>query len=213
MGFLSRFFGGKISQGKDAHIETHHASTSEAQQPLWDVGRKILGATTKCYDKVLPQVSVKDEDTRRESEGGILFELVYFFLYFVLRTTSKNGWVGSETFELEAFLVPKIAWVVIDQFFPDVDSERRKAMMEIISMQWEEKRRQYDSSKIFSPDHQLDGTYVSSELALTISALCGQMTNDALTYTVADLVIQESKNMQLEHDLESARIVIVGNKQ
>jgi hypothetical protein len=90
MSFLSRFFGRRISQDVNARTANNHAFTSAAERPLWDIGLKILTATTKCCEKVLPNISLKDPNTQRESEGAIILEFTFFFLYFVLRTTSKN---------------------------------------------------------------------------------------------------------------------------
>jgi hypothetical protein len=213
MGFLSRFFGGNNSQNLDGCTENKNVSTTKDQESLWDIGLKILTATTKCYDQVLPHMSVTEETARRESEGGIFLEFIFFFLYFVLRTTSAKGWKVSETGKLEAFLVPKIAWVAIDQLFTHVDSERRKAIMDYIYKQWGIRRNRYNSSNLFYREHQLDGTYVFTDLAMLISGLCGQMLNDGLTQAIANLVVQESKHMEIESVLDSARVVICENQE
>jgi hypothetical protein len=96
--------------------------------------------------------------------------------------------------------------VVIDQLFPHIEAERRKLMTENIYMQWDMRRERYDSSKIFSPDHRLNGNYVAPDLALTISALCGEMMNDNLTQAITGLVIQECEHMQLDSALETVRL-------
>ena len=198
MGFLAKLFRRKVDDG-----------SVESERPLWDLGRKVVLATTSCYEATIPSVILSDDKSRDESEGAILFQYLFFFAHLVTREAFANGWKPEEVGKLQHFLRPRLASVTIDSVYEGVSAERKAGMIEFLDQQFISMENDFGSSTtVFSEDSSQMPDSASGKLACTISTLCGHLLDQAVIDHVIRQVTEQYQEMRLPQALKEARAAL-----
>ena len=198
MGFLMKLFRRKVDD-----------RSVESEQPLWDLGRKIVLATTSCYEATIPSVKLSDDKSRNESEGAILFQYLFFFTHLVTREASACGWKPKEIGKLQHFLRPRLASVTIDSIYEGVSAEQKAGMIEALDQQFILMEDDFGSSTtVFSEDSSQMLDSASGKLAGTISTLCGYLLDQAVINRVIQQVTEQYQEMRLPQALKEAQAAL-----